>query len=58
MTSSSALPAVPAPAPAPLFGWPRLRVTLIISLLLSLLIGLGSATPMLVWLVRGLVVGC
>ena len=58
MTSSSALPAVPAPAPAPLFGWPRLRVTLITSLLLSLLIGLGSATPMLVWLVRGLVVGC
>jgi signal transduction histidine kinase len=55
MTTSTVVPS--ARAPAPLLGWPRLRVTLIISLLLGLLIGLGSVTPMLVWLIRALVVG-
>lgn len=40
-----------------MLGWPRLRVALIASLLLGLLIGLGSTTPMLVWLLRAVIVG-
>jgi hypothetical protein len=40
-----------------LLGWRRLGLTLTASLLLGLLIGLGSATPMPVWLVRAVIVG-
>ena len=55
MTTIASLPA--APAPALLFGWTRLRVTLITALLVGLLIGLGAVSPMWLWLVRGVVVG-
>ena len=57
MTSLTASPPGTAPAQPPLLGWARLRVTLITSLLVGLLIGLGSVTPMGLWLARGVVVG-
>jgi hypothetical protein len=41
----------------PLLGWRRLRVTLIASVLLGLLISLGSVTPTSVWLARAVIVG-
>lgn len=42
---------------ARLLGWRRLRVTLIASVLLGLLISLGSVTPTSVWLARAVIVG-
>jgi len=40
-----------------LFGWRRVRAVLIVSLLLGVLLGLPSVTPMWVWLVRAVIVG-
>ena len=40
-----------------LFGWRRLRAVLIAALLLGLLLGLASATPMRIWLARAVIVG-
>lgn len=40
-----------------LFGWRRVRATLIASLLLGLMLSLASVTPTRIWLVRAVIVG-
>jgi hypothetical protein len=46
-----------APKRAPLLGWPRLPVALVVSTLMGVLLSLPSATPMIVVIARTLVVG-
>lgn len=42
---------------ARLFGWPRLRVTLVASVIVGLLLSADSVTPTLTWMGRALIVG-
>lgn len=41
----------------PLLGWPRLPIALVVSTLMGVLLGIPSATPMIVVIARSLVVG-
>jgi hypothetical protein len=43
--------------PPPLLGWPRVRAMLLAALPVGVLIGLSSATPMWMWLVRAVITG-